>query len=238
MILLLVIPALGCDERLYRDIAPSLARLVRMQTIIADRDRMSACVKQVLAQAPDAFILLGTSFGGRVAIETALAAPNRVKGLVVIGASPGPVADPVAGFRRSERLRGGEFEQVVKEMGDMVAHLPGPRGPSTRETFIAMAREFGAERMAWQSDAMAHRSDLWAIVHEIKCPALMLWGKHDRFSPASDGLKLSAALPKARYVEIAECGHFPSLEAPEETADAIGHWLVASGLADDKAEGM
>jgi pimeloyl-ACP methyl ester carboxylesterase len=45
-------------------------------------------------------------------------------------------------------------------------------------------------------------------------------------------------LPNARYVEIAECGHFPSLEAPEETADAIHHWLVASGLADDKTGTM
>jgi pimeloyl-ACP methyl ester carboxylesterase len=238
MIPFVMIPALGCDERLYRQIASCLNDFARLQTIIVDRDRMSACVQQVLAQAPDSFIILGTSFGGRVAIETALAAPNRVKGLVVIGASPGPVADPAAGFRRSERLRGGEFEQVVQEMGEMVSHLPGPRGPSTREAFIAVAHGFGAERMARQSDALAHRADLWARMPEIACPALMLWGKHDRFSPASDGFKLSAVLPKARYVEIAECGHFPSLEAPEETADAIGHWLAASGLADDKAEGM
>jgi pimeloyl-ACP methyl ester carboxylesterase len=234
----IMIPALGCDERLYQEIAPALDGLVKLQTIVADQDRMPACVEQVLAQAPGEFIIIGTSFGGRVAIEMALAAPERAKGLVVIGASPGPVADPAAGLRRSKRLREGEFEQVMKEMGDMISHLPGPRGPSTRDAFITMARGFGAERMARQSDALAHRSDLWPKVHEIACPALMLWGKHDRFSPVSDGLKLAAALPKARYVEIAECGHFPSLEAPEETADAISHWLVASGLVDDRTGRM
>jgi pimeloyl-ACP methyl ester carboxylesterase len=238
MAVLIAIPALGCSEELYQEFASSLECLIKLETIIADRDYLSTCAEQVLAQAPDNFIVLGTSFGGRVAIETVLAVPDRVKGLVVIGAGPGPVADPVAGLKRSKRLREGEFEQVVKEMGDMISHLPGPRGPLTRDAFIAMAHEFGAERMARQSDALAHRTDLWPRVHEITCPALMLWGKHDQFSPASDGLKLAAALPNARYVEIAECGHFPSLEAPEETVDAIGHWLAASGLADDKTERM
>jgi pimeloyl-ACP methyl ester carboxylesterase len=74
-------------------------------------------VAQVLKQAPERFVILGTSFGGRVAMELTLAAPERVSGLVVIGARPGPVADARAGVRRSERLRGGEFEQVITEMG-------------------------------------------------------------------------------------------------------------------------
>lgn len=238
MVPLIMIPALGCDGRLYAQIASGLTDLAKVMTIVADGDRFSACVKQVLNQAPGQFIILGTSFGGRVALEVTIAAPERVKGLVMIGASPGPTPDQAAGLRRSKRLREGEFKQVVEEMGDMISHLPGPRGPSTRDAFIAMAQEFGAERMARQSDALAYRENLWPRLQEIECPALMPWGRHDQFVPASDGLKLAAALPNARYVEIEECGHFPSLEAPEETADAISHWLAASGLADDKTARM
>ena len=228
---LIMIPALGCDERLYAGIAPLLPSNVLASTIIADYDGFEACVEHVLAQAPEEFAVLGTSFGGRVAVELALAAPERVKGLVVIGAGPGPVADIVAGRRRSERLRGGEFEQVVTEMADIISHMPGPNGASAREAFIEMCRIQGEQLMARQSDALAKRIDLKPRLKDIACPALLLWGANDQFSPAGDGLKMSSLVGRGRYVELAECGHFPTLEYPDETAAAITHWLVDMGLA-------
>lgn len=228
---LVMIPAFGCDERLYGPIAPLLPSNVLTSTFICDGDDFAACVEQVLAQAPENFVILGTSFGGRVALETALAAPGRVRGLVVIGSGPGPVADPRAGLRRSERLRAGEAEQVASEMGDMIAYMEGPNGPAARASFIEMCAAVGPDVMTRQSDALARRADLRARLGEVACPALMLWGAHDRFSPAADGLKMAAAMKRGRYVEIAGCGHFPTLEYPEETASAIGHWMEDVGLA-------
>ena len=228
---LIMIPALGCDDRLYAGIAPLLPANVLASTIIADADSFDACIAQVLSRAPERFAILGTSFGGRLAMELTLAAPERVSGLVVIGAGPGPVADARAGARRSERLRGGEFEQVITEMGDIISHLPGPHGPSTREAFISMCRTQGADLMARQSDALAKRIDLWPRLTEIACPALMLWGVNDQFSPARDGLRLSASVQRGRYAELAECGHFPTLEYPDETAPALHHWMADNGLA-------
>lgn len=222
---LVMIPALGCDGRLYAEIASRLSDAVGSIPVVADRNDLSSCVQQVLENAPARLIVLGTSFGGRTALEVALAAPDQVQGLVVIGAGAGAAADPSAGIRRAERLRGGEFENALTEMADMVCHMPGPNGPQTRSAFIAMAHDFGGERMACQSEALARRVDQWPRMGEIFCPALMLWGCEDKFSPAADGLKLSTALPNARYAEISECGHFPSLEAPEETADILLHWL-------------
>ena len=107
----------------------------------------------------------------------------------------------------------------------MVAHMPGPNGPQTRASFITMAHELGGALMARQSEALARRLDLWPGLNEINCPALMLWGREDQFSSAAEGLKLSTALPHARYAKISGCGHFPSLEAPEETADILLLWL-------------
>ena len=227
---LIAIPALGCDEKLYEKIAAGLDDLVSLRTMMADKNRLAACVEQVLDAAPEQFIVLGTSFGGRVAMEAAVAAPARVKGLVVIGSSAGPSPDRSAGLRRSQRLRGGEFETVIGDRAAMIAHLPGPDGPATREDFIAMARRQGADLVARQSDALAWREDLYPRLGEISCPALMLWGAQDQFSPASDGLKMSSLAQHGRYVELAECGHLPTLEYPEETAGAINHWMEDAGL--------
>lgn len=222
---LVMIPALGCDGGLYADILPRLSGVVEPVTIIADKDTFAGCVQQVLDKAPEKFIIMGTSFGGRTALEVAFAAPQRVEGLVVIGAGPGVAADPSAGFRRTERLRGAEFESVVMEMADMVSHMPGPNGVTARNAFISMARKQVGALMARQSAALSKRVDRWPRLGEIACPSLMLWGREDKFSPAADGLKMSTSLPRGRYAEISDCGHFPSLEAPEETGDILLHWL-------------
>jgi pimeloyl-ACP methyl ester carboxylesterase len=58
----------------------------------------------------------------------------------------------------------------------------------------------------------------------------MLWGSEDQFSPPRDGLAMAAAIPNARFVEVRDCGHLPTLEAPGETLDAGRHWLHASHL--------
>lgn len=228
---LVMIPAFGCDERLYAAIAPLLPSNVLTSAIICDGDSFETCVEQVLARAPERFVILGTSFGGRVALETALAAPGRVMGLVVIGSGPGPVADQRAGLRRSERLRAGAAAQVAAEMGDMIAQMDGPNGPAARKAFIEMCADVGPDVMTRQSDALARRTDLRPRLGGVACPALMLWGAHDKFSPAADGQYMAAAMADGRYVEIADCGHVPSLEYPEETAAAIDRWMEDQGLA-------
>lgn len=221
---LVLVPAMGCDGKLYANIVEGLEG-IQTHVVVCKEATIAANAAHVLEETPQSFILLGTSFGARVALETALAAPERIKGLVIIGSGPKAVADPAAGLRREARLRGGEFDQVIAEMAEMVAHLPGPNGNATKQAFITMAHELGAEAVANQAAAMARRSDITPRLQEISCPALMLWGKLDQFSPAADGLALSMAVQHGRYAEIAECGHFPTLEAPEETAGILRHWL-------------
>jgi len=228
---LVMIPALGCDSELYREIAAALADLVEPTTVICGGRTIGASVVEVLNQVPPEFIVLGTSFGGRVALELSLAAPDRIKGLWVIGSGSGPAADPAAGRARSARLRGGEFEAVIGELANFAVHLPGPNGSAARDMALRMMRRQGAELMARQSDAMAARGDVTPRLGEIACPALCLWGNKDQFSPPRDGLALATSLPHARFVEVPDCGHFPTLEAPGETVDAARHWLHASRLA-------
>jgi pimeloyl-ACP methyl ester carboxylesterase len=227
---LVQIPALGCDEQLYCQTREFLIGQVEQRVIVPVANRMSGCVEQVLAEAPETFVILGTSFGGRVALEAILAAPSRVKGLVIIGSGPGAVADQAAGLKRSARLRSGDFEAVLQEMGDIISHLPGPNGVAAMNAFREMAWRMGPEKMATQSDALAYREDLWPMLGEIKCPVLCLWGTHDQYVEGEVGRKMAAAVKRGTYVELPECGHFPTLECPAETARAIESWLRGVSL--------
>ncbi len=227
MTTLVEIPALGCDQRLYAPFNAQVGR--KTQCIVPVADRFDGCVEHILTEAPKEFFLIGTSFGGRAAIETTLAAPKRVKALIIIGAGPGPVADHASGQRRSERVRRGELELVLKEMGDIVSHLPGPRGNETMQAFRMMGREMGAEKFAQQSDAMACREDLWPRMKEIACPVLCLWGDHDQYSPHETAHKIAASVQHGQIVVVADCGHFPTLEYPAETAHAVAGFLSISG---------
>jgi pimeloyl-ACP methyl ester carboxylesterase len=227
---LIQIPALGCNEQLYAKVNPLLPVDLDKKVIIPIADRMSGCAAQVLAQAPNQFILLGTSFGGRVAMELALVAPSRVKGLVIIGAGPGPVADQAGGLKRSARMRGSEFENVLTEMGDIISHLPGPHGVSTMNAFRDMSRVMGPSDMATQSDALAYREDLWPRMVELECPTLCLWGDHDQYSDTDVGRKIASVVKRGTFLELPNCGHFPTLEYPDASAAAIIHWLSISHL--------
>jgi pimeloyl-ACP methyl ester carboxylesterase len=227
---LVMIPALGCNQGLYVAVAPALALHADLLPHVPTADRYAGMVKDVLNQALGKFIVLGTSMGARLALEVTLAAPERVEGLVVIGSAAGATLDPAGGLRRSQRIRGSGFEQVISEMGDMIAHTPGPRGPATIAAFKTMCREVGPEVMAAQSDALAYREDRWPRLSEIKCPVLCLWGAHDQFCSCADGQRLSQGVTNGLYVELRDCGHFPTLEYPDESAAVITQWMSGCGL--------
>jgi pimeloyl-ACP methyl ester carboxylesterase len=223
---LVMIPALCCDEALYAGAAEALGDLVEPRVIIPAAASFADCSAQVLALCDGPFIVLGTSFGGHIARELALAAPGRILGLCIIGAGAGAVADPAGGRARGERLRGGREEEVYQSFAAIISHLPGPRGLEARDAFLAMARRGDPLRVALQNDALLGRVDRWGDLARIACPSLMLWGRHDQFSAAPDGLRIASLIPGARYAEIADCGHLPTLEAPEEAYWAIRHWLL------------
>jgi pimeloyl-ACP methyl ester carboxylesterase len=227
---LFLVPAFGCDNRLFEHQISYLHKLINIIVHVPSQFSYAAMVDEVLRAAPEDFAILGTSMGGRLALEVALAAPGRVAGLCVIGAGAGPVADVAAGLKRSQRIRGGEQAQVIAEMAEKIAHLPGPHGAATRQAFIDMGMACDRETLARQSDALAGRVDRWPQVPEIACLTLCLWGEHDQFSPAADGLRLAHDVMEGGYTELPDCGHFPTLEYPDAATESIVAWLEDAGM--------
>src|SRR4051794_16236381 len=75
------IPGLLGDQAMYQAVIEELAGIIDAQVMVLAEPTMQQNVATLLAQAPPTFVLAGTSYGGSVALEVALAAPERVMAL-------------------------------------------------------------------------------------------------------------------------------------------------------------
>lgn len=64
-----------------------------------------------------------------------------------------------------------------------------------------------------------------AQYRDISAPSLIIWGDNDRAIPLSTGIRLSEELKNSRLVVIPNCGHNPHEEWPEKTASLIDEFV-------------
>ena len=218
-----VIAALG--ER-YRAIAPdirghgaaSAKEPVRLETVIDD----------VAESGGDALTLAGYSMGGRLALHAALALPNRVERLVLIGASPG-IADPAdrrarreADERLADEIEGRSIQEVAERWESVAAPVLGgqpddirkaARRDRLRNTPSGLAR-------ALRGLGTGALPSLWGRLGELAMPVTLLVGERDqRFREIAE--QMAAAIPEADIVIVSGTGHAAHLEASEAVAKAI-----------------
>ncbi len=217
---LVLIPALLCDEALYGQVLSGLEDRVAARVMMSPRPTLAASVADILARAPERFVLGGTSYGARLAIEVALAAPERVRGLWLMGANPGaPDREQSLGIAAMIEDR---TEEAVAMLAGLVVTQ---RHAEARSTFEAMARRVGGKDGGAQMRALADGADVWDRLGSLHIPALVVWGKDDALVPVATGRRLADALPHAHWFALDDCGHLPTIETPDEVAEIVGEWL-------------
>ena len=213
------IPALLCDERLYSDVIADLGDQIEAQVMLSPKPVLADSVADILARAPAKFVLVGTSYGGMLAMEIALAAPDRVAALWLMGCDPGPPQP--GGTERASNLEAAP-ETVFNMLAGLVVHKVAV---GAAVTFKDMARSVGVVAGAAQVRALSGRADNTARLSELKMPVLVLWGEQDALFPISVGRKLADALPHAQFHHLPDCGHLPTLEKPVESAALFSAFL-------------
>ena len=213
------IPALLCDDALYRDVIACLDDVVDAHVLISPKPRLQDSVADILARAPAKFALVGTSYGGNLAIEVALAAPERVTALWLMGcnpAAPQPGGPDLAGGLEATP------DAVIGMLTGLVVHKDAADAAAT---FKAMAQRVGGAAGAAQARALGARAEATSRFGALKMPALVLWGNEDALVPVSVGRALADALPHAHFHVLDDCGHLPTLEKPVESAALFAEFL-------------
>lgn len=184
--------------------------------------------------------LVGQSLGGWIACAYAVQHPDRVTGLVLVGAG-GNTFDPAVMARLRDSSMAAVENPAAAVVRDRVALLfAGP--VRTDDELVACRRAIysrpgavGAMRkaLALQTPEIRRRN-LFTRWADIGAPALLVWGRQDRVTPLSSGEEIAAAIPASRLVVLDEAGHWPQFERPEAFNDAVLPFL-AELLADDRA---
>jgi pimeloyl-ACP methyl ester carboxylesterase len=225
-LMMVFLPAMLCNDELYRPQIEALRDLVDPMPLTPAEATMAESATAVLEQAPSRFLLVGTSYGGSLALEVVSRAPSRVVGLWLMGCSPGPHNDPAAARLRNDRVHRGEFDAVVEELATTIAYEAGPYGVGAANDFRRMAKLAGPGVFLRQNTALLSRLDRRADLARIGCPTLLVWGREDRFVSAQRGAEMGALIPGARFVVLDGCGHLPTLERPDATIGLAREWLA------------
>ena len=219
---MILLPALPCDAGFYSAQIDALSDLVDPAVMEVEEPSMALSAAAVLAAAPSRFLLAGTAYGGCVAIEIAVTAPERIAGLWLMNCSPGAHPDPAGAREISARVRAGELETVLNEWAQIIVD---EAATAARDRFLAMARAAGPDRFARQHDASIGRADHWDDLNRIMTPTLLLWGQDDHFVPVAVASRMAEVMPAAHLVTLPGCRHFPTLEQPQVTIDVARSWL-------------
>jgi 2-succinyl-6-hydroxy-2,4-cyclohexadiene-1-carboxylate synthase len=187
---------------------------------------LDAALSLVLDAAPPRFALAGYSMGGRIALQLALAAPDRVSRLALIGATAGIES----GVERAERRRSdARWTEVLEREGiDAFAErwaaqpLFAGQPAEVRDAADAARR---AQRPAGLAAALRGLGTgvlpaVWDRLGELGMPVTLIVGERDaKFRALAE--RMAAAIPDARLVVVPGAGHAVHLEAPEAVAAAL-----------------
>jgi pimeloyl-ACP methyl ester carboxylesterase len=167
----------------------------------------------------------GVSMGGMVAQELALRHPDRVRGVVLGGTTPGGPFAPLLGPADLLAIaRGGVEERGIRapllfseafreeqpeRVRELVRHFTAHR---------SSAKAIGAQTLA------SARFSSGSRLGRLRAPTLVMHGERDRLVPLAASKLLAARIPDAELAVVPGAGHAYALEAPRESLELLLDW--------------
>lgn len=175
--------------------------------------------------------LLGWSLGALLALQLAASYPERVRRLVLLGATARFLAAPDHAGVDAATLAAFEAE-LARAAGALQARFAllcaQGEAPAAARTVARQLRALPAAAPAVLADGLAvlASADLRAQLPRIAQPVLLLHGAQDALMPPAAAQALAQALPQARCQLLAGHGHALALSAAPAGAAAIEDFLA------------
>ena len=235
--MLVLLPGFLCDETVWQDQLSTLT--LTHDCLVPDYGHLNSLpsmASAVLDQAPTRFAVAGHSMGGRIALEIFRQAPHRVTHIALFDTGCHARPEDEAGAEEERGRR--RLLAIAREQGmrPMAAHWIPPMIHPERadmtlvERIVQMMERKTPDIFAAQMNALLARPEAGDLLPRIECPALILTGSHDAWSPAVRHEEMAAAIPNSTLVIVPDCGHMSTMECPEAITKAINRWLSAEAV--------
>ncbi len=178
-------------------------------------------------------VLGGTSLGGTIAWQMALAYPSRVEKLILVdlgGYPANPISQPL-GFRLAKLPGAGWLLEntlprflVAQGFRDVFGD-PNRVTDEMIERSIELTQREGNRRALIDRFRQRNSGGLSKRIPELKLPTLILWGGKDRLIPPSNAERFHHDIAGSRLVIFDDLGHAPEEEDPARTVAAVKQFL-------------
>ncbi|HEY3423726.1 MAG TPA: alpha/beta hydrolase [Negativicutes bacterium] len=183
--------------------------------------------------------LVGHSLGGAIVLLTVIEAiqagkQDLFRSMVIIG-GPGfiqrlpliaelfrmPLTGPIFVALYSPDswiktgLRAAYYDPELVDPEHLARYAPCYRDRAAKRALVATCRQLVPPDCDKISDSYG----------SLRLPVLLLWGRHDRIVPLSQGQKLESAILGARLEVFDECGHNPQEEQPQKIFTSIDRFV-------------
>lgn len=181
----------------------------------------------------DRAVLVGSSSGGTIALETVARYPERVQGLVLVAPAITGDVGPPSWLRPALRPLARLLPPLIRRRAGVLTRARIANGwydPSraTDEDVAAYRSAMetsGWEAALWRAMTAEPSPDVRHVLPRIAVPTLVVTGSHDRTVRPSSSRKVADAIPAGRYVELPRVGHTPQEEAPEALLKVLRNFL-------------
>ena len=197
---------------------------------------MAADVVAVLDDAGVASAsVVGTSLGGMVAQELALAHPERVDRLVLVATIPGGRLTAPMPLKTAYLLTWAPLMRSEQRLRGFVEHSLGPetlrRRPKVVRRLMALKRAHPQSEHAWRAQATAGvLFDPLGRQRRITQPTLVLQGTADQVVNPVNAQLLADLIPGARLHYIEGAGHLIAWDEPRRFTRLVAGFLTDRAL--------
>lgn len=237
---LVLLPGWGLGNAAWDAALPALTARFRVQHWALPDDGRSflQTATDFSAAIPAGAWLCGWSLGSQLALQMALLAPQRIKGLVLVGCTPRftqnadwPDAQALALL---DTFSAAVAEDATATLKRFIA-LINQGDTQARAIGRALNRQIQSSPIPDTSTLLAGLAwlgevDLRTDISAISAPTLLIHGEHDSLMPLTAARWLQRTLPQARLEIFAGAAHTPSLNDPERFARLVGDYCHAPAL--------